>query len=500
MKKTLSEVHQLLNPHWHETYADASGYAVESTDAASLLCPKRFDLAAKTLLARHIRTGRDLSWAKEVYRAHLDRWSGGKFVESDGSGKVGFDSYLDDFSAICHDFSENGFSSSRSAIPISPGGIIHDGAHRTAAAIDLGISVPTIKNEIEARRYDYLFFRGCGLRDAYSDAMALEFLERSKNSYVAYLFPVDGRDDDRAISHLSDVGEIFYDRELDLPRRGVHNLIAQIYKGEHWLGDAGNGFAGAESHVKNRFIPGQSVRCVFFLADSLDDVVAAKAKIREIYAQGNYPVHINDTHEEVVRVGRQILTANGRHFMKHGRPSRYPRAHRRLEVLRDRIADENRDAHDIMIDSSFVLALYGLRDANDVDYLHDGSPIAGLDDDYQSHNEELAHYPHTLGAMLADPRYFFFYDGVKIASLTLVSEMKARRGEAKDQRDLVLIRGIHQPEKWFSRAGTETQYFFRTLPHRFSKLRLAAFMLIPEGVKPAAKSLYRRMFQRRKPS
>ena len=494
--ESIENLKSVLNPHWHETFAVGWDSRIERIDAAELLLPERFDLAAKTLLARSIREGRDLTWAKEVYREHLDRWSGGKFIEQDGSGKAGFDVYIETLISIQRQMSETGWDSDVSVLPVSKDGVIHDGAHRTGVAIDLGLSVPLVKSNVEARVYDYRFFRACGVRDAYLDAMALEYCERTANSYIAYLFPVKGRDDERAITCLRKVGAVYYDREIDLNRQGVHNLVAQIYRGEPWLGTAANGFAGAESHVKNRFIPGQDVRCVFFQSNDLSAVVEAKSQIRDIYNQGNYPVHINDTHEEIVRVGRQILNANGRHFMNHGRPGQYPKTHQRLEMLRCKIRDEGLDPHDYIIDSSSVLALYGLRPANDLDYLHTGTVLPDLSGEFQSHNGELPNYPYTLKEILSDPRHYFFYDGVKVASLRLVAEMKEIRGEAKDKRDVELIGRIHQPDGWVRRLKTEVLYFFRTLPHRASKFRLKLFLMIPDGVKPVAKNAYRSLFKR----
>ena len=491
-----SELKNLLNPYWHHAYAEHDSHKVTLINAKQLLKPERFDLAAKTLLARTLREGKDTTWAKNVYREHLAKWSGGDFVETDGSGKSGFETYYQTFEALFQQMSREGFNTKMSVLPVSEDIIIHDGAHRAGIAIDLGLTVPIATSQIKASVYDYRFFQGCGLRDTYLDAMALEYCERTEDSYIAYLFPVEGRDDDQAIAYLQEVGSIYYDRPLELTRRGIHNLVAQIYRGEHWLGTASNGFAGAESHVKNRYLPGQDVRCIFFQADSLEEVVEAKTRIRGIYNQGNYPVHINDTHEEIVHVGRQILNTNGRHFMNHGQPGRYPKAHQRLEQFREHLQANNLDPHDYMIDSSFVMALYGLRGANDLDYLHTDEPLDGLPEDFQSHNEELDNYNYGLGRMLTDPQHYFFYEGVKIASLALVSAMKEKRGEVKDVRDIELIRGLHQPESWHRQLSIEMQYFIRTLPHRFNKMRLRMFLMIPTSIQPIAKNFYRSLFKR----
>ena len=485
-----------INPHWHGAFELNRDYVIEYIKAPKLLMWSRFDLAAKTLLAKSIRKGRNVEWAKAVYHEHLFCWSGGGFVESDGSGKSGFEAYYETFCEILEQMGCAGFDSEKSLIPVSSDGVIHDGAHRTAAAIELGIVVPTVATDREARVYDYRFFQRCGMRDCYLDAMALEFCERSEDSFIAFLFPVEGRDDTRAIECLKKAGSIYYDRILELTRNGVHNLVAQLYRGEPWLGTAANGFAGTDSHVKNRFIEGQGVRCIFFQTDDIEKVVRAKKEIREMYGNGNYPVHVNDTYGEALRVGRQILNANGRHFLNYGRPAQFREMHQRLEDFRYAIESNNLDPHDYIVDSSSVMALYGLRKANDLDYLHIGDALVGLSPDFQSHNDELKYYGYNLDQILTDPQHYFFYDGVKVASLALVADMKQRRCEAKDLRDIEIINRINVPDGWSRRVRTQMQYFIRTLPHRFSKIRLRFFRLIPSGIQPLAKKTYRTLFKR----
>jgi hypothetical protein len=86
------------------------------------------------------------------------------------------------------------------------------------------------------------------------------------------------------------------------------------------------------------------------------------------------------------------------------------------------------------------LAIYGLRDCNDWDYLHfgEGSAESGIWG-ITSHNEELAFHRWEKERILFDPDYHFYYKGVKFSSLPVVRAMKEARGEWKDSRDIALI-------------------------------------------------------------
>src|SRR5690606_2968449 len=55
-----------------------------SIDPTRLALDTRFDIAAKTLYARHRRLGVDSAWALSVYRDHIGAFSKGTFREQDG--------------------------------------------------------------------------------------------------------------------------------------------------------------------------------------------------------------------------------------------------------------------------------------------------------------------------------------------------------------------------------------------------------------------------------
>lgn len=485
---------QLISPHLLETLDLREPCKVSWIPARELICPDRFDLFAKVPLARALMQGRQSRWATELYCKHLSAWTRGTFEEPDGSGKKGFDTYLQHFTDVVNELQAHGYDASRSLLPVSHDLTIFDGAHRTAAAIALDQRVPVVESDAKPRCYDYRFFRRCGVRDVYLDAMALEYCRMIPNSYIAYLFPAFSNREDDVRRLLEECGEIFYQREIQLTKFGMHAFIAQIYRGEHWLGSPSNGFAGATSHVNNRYVPGKALKCYFFQASSLENVVAMKGRVRELFEAGNYPIHINDEHEEAVRVAQQILNENGIHYLNNSSPYRFKRFSQMLSVFGDDLHNANVDVDDYMIDGSAVMAAYGLRNANDLDYLHRGEPIQFSHREIHSHNSELKHYDETLEDMLDDPRNHFYFNGIKYASLPQIKDMKMRRAEVKDARDLVLIGQLyHAPSRW-NLFASEVKYHFRTIPHYIIRFRLKLFQLLPKRARPFFKRCYRALF------
>ena len=107
------------------------------------------------------------------------------------------------------------------------------------------------------------------------------------------------------------------------------------------------------------------------------------------------------------------------------------------------------DKSKFIIDSSFVLALHGIRKADDLDFLHLDTDqdtitkiklIKGISKEkINSHNSELKYYNQTLSELINDPKNYEIYHTMKIMKLSVVYQMKKIRNEEKDQKDIKLI-------------------------------------------------------------
>jgi hypothetical protein len=87
--------------------------------------------------------------------------------------------------------------------------------------------------------------------------------------------------------------------------------------------------------------------------------------------------------------------------------------------------------------------MYGLRECNDLDYLHFGDKVSTNNNLISSHNEYgIGRYHTHKDNIIFDPRNHFWYDGIKFASLDVVRKLKSKRNEPKDVVDVKLIESI----------------------------------------------------------
>ena len=63
--------------------------------------------------------------------------------------------------------------------------------------------------------------------------------------------------------------------------------------------------------------------------------------------------------------------------------------------------------------------------------------------DIHSHNEySKGRYDKTIDDIIYNPENHFYFNGLKYASLDIIKQLKEKRGEDKDKKDLNLIDGL----------------------------------------------------------
>jgi len=437
----LPELLQKLNPHLLALKTLPLDRPVERVDLSprALLSAHRFDLAAKLLYARHRKLGVESVWAAHVYEEHIRAFSKGSCREGDGI-KSGIESYVNAYHAVLDSVHATGLVSSLSLVPVDRQHIPIDGAHRVAAAIAADCPVPALKFDFQANHYGWRFFRDRGLAAPVLDAMALEFVHGRSDTHFLHLFPTaEGRDEEaRAI--LSEFGTIVYEKSLRLTGEGPTLLVRELYSAEKWIGTWANQFAGARKDASIRFQGSDALRVFLFHCDDLSKAKAAKERIRTLYGQGNYSCHINDSHEETVRLARLYFSPASLHFLNHARPRYLQRFHRHIELYRNWLKEIGADPELFCIDGSASLAAYGLRDAQDLDVLHwQHVDFATAPQGINSHNPDAHHHTVATDAILFDPEHHFYYGGLKFIALPALRSMKAHRAEGKDLADVALI-------------------------------------------------------------
>lgn len=310
----------------------------------------RLDVAFKLLYLS------DHSIFHDMYFDHIKALSFGSFKEPGSTTKRTFDNFLEEFEDILKEMSSKGFQKSISTIPVATDGSILNGSHRTACAIHLNIPVVHVQTGKPPANYNHEFFRTRGVNIDYIDAAATKFVEMASNCHVAIVWPTAiGRDDE--------LGRIFkrvVDRkEVLLNRNGAHNLLAQVYKDESWLGLATENYPGTTQKLNDCFRTTEPLRAFIFQADSIDDVNRIKSQVRDLFKKGKSSIHITDTWEEALRVTRALFNRHAVHFMNQSKPNKFGSTRVKLEQFRAFIRNNGGDPSNYVIDGGLIMAIYG---------------------------------------------------------------------------------------------------------------------------------------------
>jgi FkbM family methyltransferase len=427
-----------INPHLLTIVPRAKAVEVTTVDPLDLFSPQRFDLAAKTIYARARLAGVASQWPRRLYLEHVSAFNGG--MEGDGSGKQNAEAFLSAFDALIDSVRSGGLDPDVSLLPVGANGIIIDGAHRVAAALSCAKAVSCVNFEWESKTYDWKFFASRGLPIPFLDAMALEFCQQLPNAHIVILFPAAHGFEAQAREILSRFGTLFYEKEISLTKDGALALIRQVYRDEPWLGTWADNFTGVQGKTNACFNGRGSVQVLAFQTDSLENVRQAKTQVRDLCKVENHSIHINDTHEETVLLARIFFNNNSVHFLNTGRPKHFERFWRLFELYRWMLVDRGLGGESFCVDGSAVMSLYGIRDAQDLDFLSFGASDyeAGITD-VNCHNSEAHHHAISRDEIIFDPANHFFYEGIKFASLETIRRLKVKRNEGKDQLDVESI-------------------------------------------------------------
>lgn len=439
---------QFIELHFEKDLAQ-DGYEAKTIKAKDLLTHTRFDLAFKLLYLEMM--DKDVRFAKEIYKHHIRAFSLGKFTEPGNEEKNSIDKFLEEFHKTFEDIQINGFDSSKTLIPLSKNGSIANGAHRIASAIYLNKDVECVQIDTANHIYDYKFFYSRNVPSEMLDVVATKFVEYADNVHVAFLWPT-AKGNDKEIEKV--IPNIVYRKEMTLTPNGAHNLLSQIYYGEEWLGSVEDDFRGSKGKLVECFKTFEPVRIIAFQANSLDDVLKIKDKVREIFNVGKHSIHITDTKEEAIRIARVVFNDNSIHFLNYAKPNRYISTHTKIDKFKEFIVKNELDVNDVVLDSGIVLSAYGLRESSDIDYFVDDNEKLKYNDVELEYNDE------EKLELIYNPKNYFYFNDFKFISFNQLYKMKQNRGEEKDKNDCKMMEALIENDRFKKIVNKWKQSFY----------------------------------------
>lgn len=413
---------------------------------------KRFDLIFKYLYLKYPNN----DFVKAAYIENIRAFNGFYEIEpSDGIPKNSADDFINSFDKLYKSIEEKDFDKTLGIIPIGDNGEISDGAHRLAVCAYLNKEVET-EPDGRCDLYDYKFFKSQKMNPDVMDYGALEYVKLNPNAYIVNLHSVtDAKKDNLVEDILNKYGFIFYKKDIDLTFDGYVNLkklsYGSFWDRESWIGTVENKFAGAQMHARES-IGKNPLRAFVFVCDDLEKVIQVKAEIRALYNIGNYSVHINDTRDEAIWLAETYFNSNSL-FMLNRRCFYYedPRFDNLIEDLKNTAKERNVDIENICASGSTPMNIAGIRKSDDLDFLYCGEKEFDIQTDTLSnHDSELNYYPYNKKEIIENPKYHFYYHGLKFISLDVLLKMKEKRGEKpKDVNDCREIRSFLKNKKSF---------------------------------------------------
>lgn len=278
----------------------------EKIAARRLLHPSRFDLFAKLYYIRNRQRNPEL--AVKVYKEHIKAFNP-DLTEPGNSGKSGYDAFLSVFDNLIEQFRTEEFDPEQSLVPVTQDNILLDGAHRVAALAfwDKPVGVARFGDVCPKADFNYDYFKRRGLSWNTMDVIACEMTQYLPNLHVACLWPRIA-DKSKAISLIGARFYIAYEKTVNVSLRAFQRLIAGVYAGQPWTQNP----ESLKDKSLQCFGFNRKIVFVFFVADNLNDVVALKDEIRNMYGAGKHSIHITDNSRETQAIAKDVLIAEER--------------------------------------------------------------------------------------------------------------------------------------------------------------------------------------------
>ena len=471
-----NDLKKLIEPHFYKNLVNKK-YEIKYFNAHGLLTNTRLDIAFKLLYLEMLEYNVDFS--KEVYIEHIKAFSLGEFTEPGNENKNNIEKFIDDFKITFESIQNSGFDPSQTLIPLSKNGSIANGSHRVSSAIILNKYVNCVEINCNDHIYDYQFFYDRNVPNNILDIVATKFIEYAEEIYIALVWPTAvGKDE--ILEKI--IPNIVYKKNVKLNPNGAHNLMSQIYYGEDWLGTIENDFIGAQNKVAECFITFDSVRVIAFQASNLSDVLQIKREIRDTFNVGKHSVHITDTKEEAIRTARILFNDNSIHFLNYAKPNRYISTHNKIKKFNKFMKRNGLNNKEVLIDSSLILSLYGLREARDIDFLSEKNiEEIHCTDEINMHDEELQYHKQSKLELVYNPSFYFYFNDLKFISFSQLYKMKKNRLEEKDINDCIMMEALIESNKFkefFSKTKQTIYYKKIKLKQKIIEFKLIIFKVL----------------------
>tara|TARA_X000000950_G_scaffold93433_1_gene117637 strand:+ start:1644 stop:3125 length:1482 start_codon:yes stop_codon:yes gene_type:complete len=403
-------------------------YNINSFYINDIIKENRLDVFYKVLYLKLKKINKNL--ANKIYFESIKLLTIDTFKENE---KKSFDDFLNEFEKLNDKLSHN--SNLNYCIPISENNSIADGSHRLSILINnnYGDKVNCIKFNIKPLDYNYKFFKKLNSNKNVLEMAVLEFLKFKKNVKIAIIWPSSKLSDENIFKFFDN---IIYIKNLKLNENGRLNLINTVYSEEQWLGDDSNNFKGSRTKISSCFSNNGEVKIVY-LFEKEKKLLVTKKKIRDFCNIGKNSIHTIDSIDKIKEMSYFTLNEECELFLNNSKFFQKKLTQHKFKTIENFILNNKINNEDILVTSSYILELFGLRDSEDIDYL--SNKKLKKNKSIKSHNNQLIFYNKNINDLIYNNQNFFYFKNIKFISLQNLLIFKNNRMESKDKVDSELI-------------------------------------------------------------
>lgn len=419
---------------------------IKRINASEFIKSERLDVIVKEKYVENREKGYNLKFIEDLYKEHIDAFSDGTFTELDNQEKNSIIKYMQAFDEVIDSVKMQGVDEKISVVPIDKNNILLNGAHRTATAIYFNKDIPVVVEDREAPIFDVAFMKKKHMRAESIDYIVNEYVKmQQKGIHVAIMWPKINwkTKKEEVLKAFEEYGKVIYSKDISLNYNGIRNVMLQAYHNHDWVGSYKDHYKGINADL---YYGKNKTTVIVYEADSLEKVLKAKKNIRDILGIGNYGIHITDTHEEAVELANMLFNANTVDFINNTRPDKYVKTNSNIQMFIEQIEKNNLNIDDFVIDSSTVMALYGIRDSRDIDYFSVSESQNLINNEIiDNHDKYLKYYGEVSKEdLIYNPENYFRYMNVKFVIPKRVRDFKKNRDEKKDKVDVKLLNQVIQ--------------------------------------------------------
>ncbi len=433
--------------------------------ADDLFTVDRIDLVVKLLYLKSIDTNCGVAYSEYLYKEHLACFSHGCFYEPGNKEKNSFEKFKLSFNDTFMSIKNDSFNCNKSLIPVAKNTLnLIDGAHRVSCAIYLGKEIPIIEVDMSIKGFNLDYFKKEGMKDFDLDFLCHRYIDysRNKNFNAICVWPRAEEFFDQIDVEIKNTFRVLTKKVVNFDINGSHNFLSQIYSHDEWVGSYENDFQGVSLKRSECFGNNKSPTIVYFVESDheLDYITNFKNELRRKFGFGKHLLHITDNKEECLQICELTLNNNSLLNLKNSYPTRSKKFQKEFYLFLNEINEKQISKEDICVVGGSVLAVFGIRDTDDIDFITSNSK-SDLSGRFDLKNYEFDDLDITYDDVIYNPNNYFYYMGIKFCNLLVVSKLKENRREAKDLDDVKAIKLFLSSEKTIKSAVSMKVFLFK---------------------------------------